>query len=332
MDFGIGYFPTHDGVDPATFARLVEERGHRSLFFPEHTHIPASRETPYPAGGELPRVYSHTYDLFVSLAAAATATSTLRIASGICLVIERDPILTAKEVASVDHLSGGRLDFGVGAGWNREEMRNHGTDPRTRMELMAERVEAMKAIWTEDEASYEGQYVNFERIWSWPKPVQRPHPPVLVGGNGPTVLDRVLRFGDGWMPNNTGEDLIAARPGAVGPRRSPARGDRDGSPREGRAARAVRAGRDRPRRALDPLDGPRPGRAGARALGARVGRVPGHLAPSRSSRIPSAPGRAVADTAAPRRPAGRPGASCRGRYNACWQANNLGAITTVATR
>ena len=208
MDFGVGYFPTHDGVDPATFARLVEERGHRSLFFPEHTHIPASRETPYPAGGELPRVYSHTYDLFVSLAAAATATSTLRIASGICLVIERDPIVTAKEVASVDHLSGGRLDFGVGAGWNREEMRNHGTDPRTRMELMAERVEAMKAIWTQDEASYQGQYVNFERIWSWPKPVQRPHPPVLVGGNGPTVLDRVLRFGDGWMPNNTGEDLI----------------------------------------------------------------------------------------------------------------------------
>jgi probable F420-dependent oxidoreductase len=199
VDFGIGYFPAHDGVDPATFARLVEARGHGSLFFPEHTHIPASRLTPYPAGGELPRVYSHTYDLFVSLAAAATATTSLRIASGICLVIERDPIITAKEVASVDQLSGGRLDFGVGAGWNREEMRNHGTDPRTRMELMAERVEAMKAIWTQAEASYAGEYVNFERIWSWPKPVQRPHPP---------VLDRVLRFGDGWMPNNTGEDLI----------------------------------------------------------------------------------------------------------------------------
>src|SRR5271168_2232655 len=209
MDFGVGYFPTHDGMDPATFARLVEERGHESLFFPEHTHIPASRETPYPAGGELPRKYFHTYDLFVSLSIAAAATSKLRIGSGICLVIERDPITTAKEVASVDRLSGGRLEFGVGAGWNREEMLNHGTDPRVRMAIMAERVEAMKAIWTQDEASYHGKHVNFDRIWSWPKPAQRPHPPVLVGGNGPTVLDRVLRFGDAWLPNNTGEDLLA---------------------------------------------------------------------------------------------------------------------------
>ena len=116
-------------------------------------------------------------------------------------MIERDPITTAKEVASVDHLSGGRFEFGVGAGWNREEMANHGTDPRRRMALMAERVEAMKAIWTEDEASYQGEFVDFERIWSWPKPAQRPHPPILVGGNGPTVLDRVLRFGDAWFPN-----------------------------------------------------------------------------------------------------------------------------------
>ena len=209
MDFGIGYFPTHDGVSPGALARVVEERGHESLFFPEHTHIPASRETPYPAGGELPRKYFHTYDLFVALTAAAAATSRLRIASGICLVIERDPITTAKEVASVDFLSGGRMEFGVGAGWNREEMANHGTDPRVRMAVMAERVEAMKAIWTQDEASYHGKHVNFDRIWSWPKPAQRPHPPVLVGGNGPTVLDRVLRFGDAWLPNNTGEDLLA---------------------------------------------------------------------------------------------------------------------------
>jgi probable F420-dependent oxidoreductase len=209
MDFGVGYFPTHDGVSPGALARLVEERGHESLFFPEHTHIPAGRETPYPAGGELPRKYFHTYDLFVALTAAAAATSKLRIASGICLVIERDPITTAKEVASVDHLSGGRMEFGVGAGWNREEMRNHGTDPRVRMEVMRERVEAMKEIWTRAEASYHGKYVDFERIWSWPKPAQRPHPPVLVGGNGPTVLDRVLSFGDAWMPNNTGEDLLA---------------------------------------------------------------------------------------------------------------------------
>jgi probable F420-dependent oxidoreductase len=210
VEFGIGYFATHDGVDPGALARLVEERGHESLLFPEHTHIPASRETAYPAGGELPRKYAHTYDLFVALTAAAAATSKLRVGSGICLVIERDPITTAKEVASVDQLSGGRLEFGVGAGWNREEMLNHGTDPRVRMAIMAERIEAMKAIWTQDEASYHGEHVDFERIWSWPKPAQRPHPPVLVGGNGPTVLDRVLRFGDAWMPNYLGEgdDLL----------------------------------------------------------------------------------------------------------------------------
>src|ERR1700746_2259277 len=175
MDFGIGYFATHDGMDPASFARMVEERGHRSLFFPEHTHIPASREPPYPAGGDPPRVYSHPYDLFVAIAAALAATSSLRVASGICLVIERDPIITAKEVASVDHLSGGRFDFGVGAGWNREEMRNHGTDPRRRMAVMAERGEALKAIWAAEEASYHGEFVNFDRIWSWPKPAQTPH-------------------------------------------------------------------------------------------------------------------------------------------------------------
>jgi probable F420-dependent oxidoreductase len=201
MDFGIAYFPTADAVGPGELARLVEERGQESRFFAEHTHIPASRESSYPAGGELPRKYSHTYDLFVALTAAAAATSRLRIGSGICLVVERDPITTAKEVASVDRLSGGRLEFGVGAGWNREEMANHGTDPRTRMRLMRERVEAMKAIWTQEEASYHGEFVNFDRIWSSPKPAQRPHPPVLVGGNGPTVLDRVLAFGDAWMPN-----------------------------------------------------------------------------------------------------------------------------------
>ncbi len=208
MEFGIGYFATDDGISPGELARVVEARGHESLFFPEHTHIPASRETPYPAGGELPRKYSHSYDLFVALSMAAATTSGLRVGSGICLVIERDPITTAKEVASVDHLSGGRLEFGVGAGWNREEMRNHGTDPSVRMAIMAERIEAMKAIWTQDEASYHGEHVDFERIWSWPKPAQRPCPPVLVGGNGATVLERVLSFGDAWLPNYTGEDLL----------------------------------------------------------------------------------------------------------------------------
>jgi probable F420-dependent oxidoreductase len=208
MEFGIGYFPTHDAVSPGDFARLIEERGHESLFFAEHTHIPASRESPYPGGAELPRKYIHTYDLFVALTHAAAATSRLRIGSGICLVIERDPIITAKEVASVDHLSGGRFEFGVGAGWNREEMANHGTDPRRRMRIMQERIEAMKAIWTQDEASYAGEFVNFDRIWSWPKPAQRPHPPVLVGGVGPTVLDRVLAFGDAWFPNYGPDNLL----------------------------------------------------------------------------------------------------------------------------
>lgn len=201
MDTGIGYFATHDAAGPGEVARLVEEHGHNGIYFAEHTHIPASRETPYVGGGELPRKYAHTYDLFVAMTAAAAATSHLRIGSGICLVVERDPITTAKEVASLDHLSGGRVDFGVGAGWNREEMANHGTDPRTRMKLLAERVEAMQAIWTQEEASYHGRFVDFERIWSWPKPAQRPHPPVLVGGNGPTVLDRVMAFGDVWFPN-----------------------------------------------------------------------------------------------------------------------------------
>ena len=201
MDFGVGYFPTHDGIGPGPLARMLEERGQESLLFAEHTHIPASRESPYPAGGGLPQKYWHCYDLFVALTAAAAATTRLRVGSGICLIIQRDPIVTAKEVASIDHLSGGRLLFGVGAGWNREEMRNHGTDPRTRMAVMRERVEAMKAIWTQEEASYAGEHVAFERIWSHPKPAQRPHPPILVGGAGPTVLDRVLAFGDAWLPN-----------------------------------------------------------------------------------------------------------------------------------
>lgn len=204
MEFGVGYFPTHDGMSPGEVARLVEDRGQNALFFAEHSHIPASRESPYP-GGEMPPKYWHCYDLFVALTAAVAATSRLRVGSGICLVIQRDPIHTAKAVASVDHLSGGRFEFGVGAGWNREEMRNHGTDPKVRMAILAERVEAMKEIWARHEASYSGEYVNFDRIWSYPKPAQWPHPPILVGGTGPTVLDRVLAFADGWMPN-WGED------------------------------------------------------------------------------------------------------------------------------
>jgi probable F420-dependent oxidoreductase len=214
MDFGVGYFPTHDGIRPDALARMLEKRGQDAVFYAEHTHIPAGRETPWPEGPEgtpLAKKYWHCYDLFVALTASAAATTKLRVGSGICLVIERDPIITAKEVASVDHLSGGRFEFGVGAGWNRDEMRNHGTDPRRRMAVLRERVEAMKAIWTQDEASYSGEYVSFERILSYPKPAQRPHPPVLVGGDGPTVLDRVLAFGDAWFPNYRGDESIFDR-------------------------------------------------------------------------------------------------------------------------
>jgi probable F420-dependent oxidoreductase len=206
VKFGVAIFPTEDAQDPAELGRMAEERGFESLFFPEHTHIPAGRETPYPGGGELPPEYSHLYDPFVALTAAAAATERLLIGTGICLIIERDPITTAKEVASLDRLSSGRFLFGVGAGWNVEEMANHGTDASRRFGLMRERVEAMKAIWTEEEASYTGRHVSFERIWSWPKPVQQPHPPVLVGGNGPRVLERVVAFGDEWMPNRIGDD------------------------------------------------------------------------------------------------------------------------------
>jgi probable F420-dependent oxidoreductase len=207
MEFGVGYFPTHWGMSPGDVARMVEERGQSTLHFAEHTHIPASRESKWPGGDDLPQKYWHSYDLFVALTHAVAATSRVRIGSGICLIIERDPITTAKEIASIDRLSGGRFEFGVGAGWNREEMANHGTDPKRRMAVMRERVEAMREIWTQEEASYHGEFVNFDRIWSDPKPAQKPWPPIMVGGAGPTIFDRVLGFGDGWMPNYSRESL-----------------------------------------------------------------------------------------------------------------------------
>jgi probable F420-dependent oxidoreductase len=200
MKFGVTMFPTDYSIAPAQLAKAVEERGFESLLFPEHTHIPTSRRTPWPGGSELPREYSHTLDPFVALTAAAAATERLLIGTGICLVIERDPITLAKEVASLDFLSGGRFIFGIGGGWNREEMENHGTDPAQRWKLLRERVLAMKAIWTEDEAEFNGEHVNFDPVWSWPKPVQKPHPPILVGGDGPHTLQRVVEYGDGWMP------------------------------------------------------------------------------------------------------------------------------------
>ena len=206
MKFGLAMFPADHAASPAEVARMAEERGFESLLFPEHTHIPVSRETPYPAGGDLPDEYRRTIDPFVACTSAAAATERLKVGTGICLVVERDPIITAKEVASVDHVSGGRFLFGIGAGWNVEEMGNHGTDASKRFGLMRERVEAMKAIWTEDEAAYHGKHVDFDAIWSWPKPVQKPHPPILLGGNGRTVGDRVVGYADEWFPNRIGDD------------------------------------------------------------------------------------------------------------------------------
>ncbi len=200
MLFGIAMFATDYAIAPQDLARAVEERGFESLWLPEHTHIPASRRSPWPGGADLPKEYWHTYDLFVALTAAAMATTRLRVATGICLVVERDPIVTAKEVASLDRLSNGRLIFGIGGGWNADEMENHGTNFRTRWRLLRERVLAMKEIWTKEEAEFHGAFVNFDRIWSHPKPAQKPHPPIIMGGDGPTTFDRVIEFCDGWMP------------------------------------------------------------------------------------------------------------------------------------
>jgi probable F420-dependent oxidoreductase len=200
MKLGVLMFATDYAIRPNELARACEERGFESVWFPEHTHIPTSRRSPWPIGGELPRDYWHTYDLFVSLMAAAAATRTIKLGSGICLVIERDPIILAKEVASVDHLSGGRLLFGIGGGWNAEEMAHHGTPFQRRWKVLRERIEAMKAIWSQEAAEYHGEFVNFDPVWSYPKPLQQPHPPILLGTLSTQGLQRVVRYCDGWIP------------------------------------------------------------------------------------------------------------------------------------
>lgn len=210
MKFGVAIFPTDYAISMAELAPAAEQLGFESLWVAEHSHIPASRLSPWPGGAELPKQYWHTYDPFLALTVAALASKTIRLATGICLLIQRDPIHTAKQVATLDVVSNGRFIFGVGAGWNREEMADHGTDFKTRWQLLRERVEACKAIWTQEEAEYHGEMVDFGPMWSWPKPVQKPHPPVLLGGSGPKILERVVRYADGWMPNRG--DAIARIP------------------------------------------------------------------------------------------------------------------------
>lgn len=207
MKFGISTFITDESILPGPLAGAVEDRGFDSLFIAEHTHIPLSRKSPWPGGEELPRKYYRTLDPFVALTAAAAATGRLLIGTGIALIVERDPIITAKEVASLDLISGGRMILGVGVGWNREEMENHGTDPRTRGKLMAERIQAMIEIWTKDEAEFHGDHVDFDPIASWPKPTQKPYPPIYVGG-GSQAFERIARFGHAWMPNRMSPDKL----------------------------------------------------------------------------------------------------------------------------
>ena len=198
--FGVTMFPTDYSIQPVPLAQAVEERGLDSLFFPEHTHIPVSRDTPFPGGGDLPKMYWHTHDPFVALGAAAAVTSRIALGTGICLVIERDAITLAKEVASLDMISGGRFILGIGAGWNREEMENHGANFKQRWAQVREKVLAMKEIWTKDEPEFHGEHVDFDPIWSYPKPVQEGGPPIWIGANSPWVFDRIAEYADGWMP------------------------------------------------------------------------------------------------------------------------------------
>ena len=201
MHFGAAMFFTEASMTPGELGPLLEERGFESLWVPEHSHIPVVRTKAFPGGTELPRPYYDIMDPFLVLTAAAVATKTLKVGTGVCLVQQRDPIQTAKLVASIDQISGGRFLFGVGSGWNAEEMEDHGTPFRSRHKIARERIEAMKVIWTETKAEYHGEFVNFDPMMAWPKPVQRPHPPVIVGGAFPYGARRAIRYGDGWVPH-----------------------------------------------------------------------------------------------------------------------------------
>ena len=200
MKIGAVMFFTSYSMSPAALGRALEERGFESLWVPEHSHIPLTRKSEYPAGGPLIRPYYDIMDPFLVLNAAAAATTKLKVGTGVCLMNQRDPIVTAKMVSTIDQLSAGRFLFGVGNGWNQDEMENHGTVFATRHKLARERIEAMKTIWTHDEAEYHGEFVNFDPMNQWPKPVQKPHPPVIVGGAFPFAARRAIRYGDGWIP------------------------------------------------------------------------------------------------------------------------------------
>ena len=213
MDIGLTMFATEYAIAPDELAREAEARGFESLWLPEHSHIPTSRKSPWPGGGDLPKPYYYSYDPFVSLAAAAAVTKKIKLATGVCLVIQRDPIHTAKEVATLDRLSAGRFLFGIGAGWNAEEMAHHGTKFETRFKLMRERTLAMKEIWTHDKAKFSGELVHFDEMIQWPKPVQKPHPPILIGGGFPHAAKRAIAYGDGWVPIGAGRvDIVAVLP------------------------------------------------------------------------------------------------------------------------
>lgn len=203
MHVGVAMFCTDYAMPPAELAVALDERGFESFWLPEHSHIPLSRESAFPRGGDLPKKYYDVMDPFVALGAAAAVTKTLKIATGICLVAQRDAIQTAKSVATVDQVSNGRFLFGVGPGWNRDEMENHGVEFKTRNDVMAEKIAAMREIWTQTKPEFHGKYVDFDPMMTWPKPVQTPHPPVLVGGGVPFGARRALAYGDGWLPNAT---------------------------------------------------------------------------------------------------------------------------------
>lgn len=219
MRFGAGFFATDQTVTPDVLGRLLEERGFASVYLTEHTHIPVEH-TPHPSGQDLPVFYKRTLDPFVALSAIAAATSKLRLGTGISLVAQRDPLVTAKAIASLDWMSGGRVELGIGAGWNVPEAENHGVPFDRRFKMMREHVEAMRALWTDEVASFDGEFVSFSRVWSWPKPVQDPLP-VLIGGHGPHAIDRVVRYADGWMPMV--EEGLAERVSELRARRPDAR-------------------------------------------------------------------------------------------------------------